>query len=309
MADPLLASLLMEHPFADDEGLLYTIDRSVTAGEARAAARALADELTGLGVGPGSAVAVALPNGPDVVITMTAVWLAGGVFVPVNPRYPAAEVTRVLDATEPAAVIGVDGVDAARDRARVRARRGLRDVDVGHHRRAESHSAHARGVSGAARPRAGAAPRRGWSCARSAAQAVTQPHSGVARSERRHLQRAVRNARRRRARDHGQLPAEGIRRARTPVRDPLDGAAARCDGDALRRRHRHRPHAASLRAEHHRAAVATPSAPVHQQVRRVRAEQLRPGGDRRGDRLDRRRRQGTPREGGRDRSARTAAST
>ncbi len=109
MTDPLLASLLMEHPFADDEGLLFTIDRSVTAGEARAAARSLADELTGLGVGPGSAVAVALPNGPEVVITMTAVWLAGGVFVPVNPRYPAAEVTRVLDATEPAAVIGVDG--------------------------------------------------------------------------------------------------------------------------------------------------------------------------------------------------------
>ena len=118
VTDPLLASLLMEHPFADDEGLLFTIDRSITAGEARAAARALADELIGLGVRPGSAVAVALPNGPEVVITMTAVWLAGGVFVPVNPRYPAAEVDRVLDATEPAAVIGVDGSDAARDRAR-----------------------------------------------------------------------------------------------------------------------------------------------------------------------------------------------
>ena len=47
MTDPLLASLLMEHPFADDEGLLFTIDRSVTAGEARAAARTLADELPG----------------------------------------------------------------------------------------------------------------------------------------------------------------------------------------------------------------------------------------------------------------------
>ena len=33
-----LASLLMEHPFADDEGLLHTIDRTVSAGEARARA-------------------------------------------------------------------------------------------------------------------------------------------------------------------------------------------------------------------------------------------------------------------------------
>ena len=63
-----------------------------------------------MGVGPGSAVAVALPNGPEVVTTMTAVWLAGGVFVPVNPRYPAAEVTRVLDATDPAAIVRVDGI-------------------------------------------------------------------------------------------------------------------------------------------------------------------------------------------------------
>ena len=41
---------------------------------------------------------------------MTAVWLAGGVFVPVNPRYPEAEVARVIDATDPAAIVGSDGV-------------------------------------------------------------------------------------------------------------------------------------------------------------------------------------------------------
>ena len=83
----------------------------MTAGEARATARALADELKGLGVGPGSAVAVSLPNGPDVVTTMTAVWLAGGVFVPLNPRFPDAEVARVLDATDPAAIVRADGVE------------------------------------------------------------------------------------------------------------------------------------------------------------------------------------------------------
>ena len=252
VTDPLLASLLMEHPFADDEGLLFTIDRSITAGEARAAARALADELTGLGVGPGSAVAVALPNGPEVVITMTAVWLAGGVFVPMNPRYPAAEVARVLDATEPAAVIGVDGATR---------RETERAYDPG-----VAFVMWTSGTTGA--PKAilhtheaylelldrvlGPLRAEGGRTRDPAAQAVSQPHSGVARAERRHLQRAVRNARRRRARDHGQLPAEGIRRARSALRDPLDGAATRGDGDALRRRHRHRPRATALRAEHHR---------------------------------------------------------
>ena len=110
MTDALLAALLMDHPFADDEGLLFTVDRSMTTGEARGAARARADELRNLGVEPGAAVAVALPNGPEVVTTMTAVWLVGGVFVPVNPRYPETEVARVLDATDPAAIVRDDGV-------------------------------------------------------------------------------------------------------------------------------------------------------------------------------------------------------
>src|SRR5688572_4531161 len=40
-----LADLLLGHPFPDGDDLLHTIDRSVTAGEARAAARRVADEL------------------------------------------------------------------------------------------------------------------------------------------------------------------------------------------------------------------------------------------------------------------------
>ena len=50
-----LASLLADHPFADDEGLLYTRDRTVTAGTARAEARATAAQLTTAGVTPGQA--------------------------------------------------------------------------------------------------------------------------------------------------------------------------------------------------------------------------------------------------------------
>ena len=101
-----LADLLMRHPFADDEGLLHTADRTVTAGEARAAARRVADNLGPLA---GQAVAVQLPNSPEVVTTMVGVWLAGGVYVPVNPRDP--DVGAVLEATRPAAVVHPGGME------------------------------------------------------------------------------------------------------------------------------------------------------------------------------------------------------
>ncbi len=103
-----LASLLLDHPFADDEGLLHTVDQTMTAGEAKAAAHHVADGLAPLG---GTAVAVQLPNGPDLVATMFGVWLAGGVYVPVNPRLPEVEVSAVVEATAPAALITSDGIE------------------------------------------------------------------------------------------------------------------------------------------------------------------------------------------------------
>ena len=103
-----LARLLLDHPFSDDEDLLHTIDRTETAGTARAAAQAVADRLGPLG---GRAVAVQLPNGPELVSTMVGVWLAGGVYVPVNPRNPASEVDAVLTVTEPAFLVTEGGIE------------------------------------------------------------------------------------------------------------------------------------------------------------------------------------------------------
>lgn len=101
MTSPSLASLLMEHPFADDAPLLYGPDSMLTAGEARDAAEGVADVLRGSGFAPGTAVAVQLPDGLDLITTMFGIWLAGGVFVPINPRSPAAEADRVVAATSP----------------------------------------------------------------------------------------------------------------------------------------------------------------------------------------------------------------
>src|SRR5438552_18000584 len=107
-----LASRLMEHPFADGDGVLHTIDRTVTAGEARARAREVAEALGPL---DGRAVAVQLPNGPDVVWSMVGVWLAGGVYVPLNPRDP--DVAAVLETTQPAALVR-EGIERFDDAAR-----------------------------------------------------------------------------------------------------------------------------------------------------------------------------------------------
>ncbi len=102
-----LAALLLEHPFTDNQDLLYTVDRSMTAGAARNAARGIAARLD---IAPGQAVAVQLPNGPELITTMVGVWLAGGVYIPVNPRLPMREVDAVHAATEPAAIVTEVGV-------------------------------------------------------------------------------------------------------------------------------------------------------------------------------------------------------
>jgi long-chain acyl-CoA synthetase len=103
-----LANLLIEHPFADDEPLLHSRTEMLTAGEARAAAQSVAANLIDAGVVPGCAVAVQMPNGPDAITAMFGVWLAGCVFVPVNPRAPAAEVAHIVDATRAAVVMRPD---------------------------------------------------------------------------------------------------------------------------------------------------------------------------------------------------------
>ena len=97
-----LAALLLDHPFPDDADLVHTVDESVTAGVVRARAQAVADQL---GVEPGQAVAVQMANGPDLLATMIGVWLAGGVYVPVNPRLPDSERDAVLAATRPAVLV------------------------------------------------------------------------------------------------------------------------------------------------------------------------------------------------------------
>jgi long-chain acyl-CoA synthetase len=49
----------------------------------------------GIDVEPGTAVGVSLPNGGELIANLFAVWRAGGVYVPINPRLTPTEVGRI----------------------------------------------------------------------------------------------------------------------------------------------------------------------------------------------------------------------
>jgi acyl-CoA synthetase (AMP-forming)/AMP-acid ligase II len=113
-----LAALLFDHPRGPDDPLLHSPDRTLTAGEARDRARAVATMLQDAGVEAGQAVAVQIPDGPDAITAMFGVWLAGAVYVPVNPRSPETERRNGLDATRPAALLAGGAPELLPDPAR-----------------------------------------------------------------------------------------------------------------------------------------------------------------------------------------------
>ncbi|HZN20448.1 MAG TPA: amino acid adenylation domain-containing protein [Micromonosporaceae bacterium] len=79
----------------------------------------LANRLRGLGVGPGVLVGVYLPRGVDLVVAVLAVACAGGGYVPVDRRHPAARVHGIL--ADASAAVLLAHCDAAGE---------LGDVDV-----------------------------------------------------------------------------------------------------------------------------------------------------------------------------------
>ncbi|MEK2492958.1 non-ribosomal peptide synthetase [Kitasatospora purpeofusca] len=60
-------------------------------------AKRLAAELTARGVAPGSAVGVLCARGSRIAVAHLAVWWAGGHVLPLDPAYPAARLTAMLD--------------------------------------------------------------------------------------------------------------------------------------------------------------------------------------------------------------------
>ncbi len=80
---------------------------SVTLTFAQLSARVnrLARLLVAAGAGPGSHVALLLPRTADAVVALLAVLEAGSAYVPIDPDYPAARVTYLLDDSQPVVVL------------------------------------------------------------------------------------------------------------------------------------------------------------------------------------------------------------
>jgi long-chain acyl-CoA synthetase len=100
-----LADLLFRSDAPVDQPMVHAGDITLHRAELEAIAGDIACACFDSGVREGNGVAVALDHGADVIAALFGVWRAGAVYVPVNPRLTDREITRVLDAVDPALVI------------------------------------------------------------------------------------------------------------------------------------------------------------------------------------------------------------
>lgn len=100
-----LTELLEPRPDDADAPAVHFGEKTTSRADLRASAEALGALLRTAGVRPGQAVAVMLPNGPELVAALFGVWSAEAVYLPLNPRLADAEVARLLETARPAAVV------------------------------------------------------------------------------------------------------------------------------------------------------------------------------------------------------------
>ncbi|MCS0637479.1 amino acid adenylation domain-containing protein [Streptomyces sp. LP05-1] len=96
-----------------DATALRAGDTALTFAELETAANRLARELTAAGVAAGTPVALALPRGPEMIVSLLAVLKSGGVCQPLDLGHPAARTLAVLEDARPALVLGTAAALAA----------------------------------------------------------------------------------------------------------------------------------------------------------------------------------------------------
>jgi acyl-CoA synthetase (AMP-forming)/AMP-acid ligase II len=103
--DSGLAAFLLDHPGEADQPVVHWPGGSMTLGELSGAAQELARLLARHGVADRELVACVVNDGATALVAMFAVWLAGGVYLPVNARLADAELREHLTAGNPRVVV------------------------------------------------------------------------------------------------------------------------------------------------------------------------------------------------------------
>ena len=150
-SQPLSAVLGAAH---QDSPALVSPDDSFTLsfGELGARVDQLAGRLRAIGVERGERVALALPNGPEIVQLLLAVTTLGGAAAPLNPAYTEDEFRFYLDDLAPRPAPAAGGRARRRETRRGLDRGRRRHRRTWRHGRAGLHSRRARGVRLRARP-------------------------------------------------------------------------------------------------------------------------------------------------------------
>lgn len=112
-SDPGLAAFLLDHPAEADQQVVHWPGGSMTLGELSGAAKEIAGLLARHEVADREPVACVVSDGATALVAMFAVWLAGGVYLPVNARLADAELREQLTAGNPRVVIAAE-TDAGR---------------------------------------------------------------------------------------------------------------------------------------------------------------------------------------------------
>ncbi len=102
-AAELVAVRAAEHP---DAPAVACGSTWLTYGALLARAGRLAGYLLGAGVGAETVVGLCLERGPDMIVSMLAVWRAGGAFVPLDPEYPPDRLEFMLADSRVSVLVG-----------------------------------------------------------------------------------------------------------------------------------------------------------------------------------------------------------
>ncbi|MDT7577512.1 MAG: bile acid-coenzyme ligase, partial [Pseudonocardiales bacterium] len=111
-ATPFFDAVRRHAAASPDRPSLTVGDTTLTRAELVASVERVAVVFAERGVGEGSWVTIAMPNGIEFVQSALAAWLLGATPQPISPRLPAVERAAIIELADPALVVGAQDAEA-----------------------------------------------------------------------------------------------------------------------------------------------------------------------------------------------------